>query len=184
MTRRRRLADSPVLKLSLRKLLAAITMLVVATLALGGLAAGASQSGRAPSFTVTTIDGKTFTLAAQRGKVVVVDFLQAGCASCAVQVPVLSRSASRFTSKGVEVLVLDVSGGSASALRSYYRGELGASKRLLVAADKGFRVAQRYRVTAVGMTYVVGRDGRIRWQGLWLGKTNDLLRAIRQAAAA
>ncbi len=149
----------------------------------GAVAVAASASAGAPDFSVTTIDGKTFTLAAQRGKVVVFDFLQAGCSSCAEQVPVLARSASRFASKGVEVLIVDLSGGGASALRSYYRGTLGASRRLLVAADKGFRVAQRYRVTATGMTYVVGGDGSVRWQGLWLGKEKVLLRAIAQAAA-
>ena len=168
---------------SLRKLLAVSGGIVIASLAGGAVAGGAIDSDRPPGFSVTTIDGKAFTLSAQRGKVVVFDFLQAGCSSCAEQVPVLSRSASRFASKRVEVLVLDVSGESASALRSYYRGTLRASKRLLVAADKSFRVAQRYRVIAVGMTYVVGRDGRVHWQGLWLGKENVLLGAIRQAAA-
>lgn len=165
------------------KLIAASTAFAIAALAGGAVAGSAIDSGGAPSFTVTTIDGKTFALAAQRGRVVVVDFLQAGCSSCAEQVPVLSKSAARFASKGVRVLVLDLSGDSSSALGSYYYGELRASKRLLVAEDKGFRVAQRYRVSAVGTTYVVGRDGRVRWQGLWLGKGNDLLRAIAQAAA-
>ncbi len=165
------------------KLLAASAAFAFAALAGGAVAAGATASGRAPSFTVTTIDGKTFTLGAQRGKVIVFDFLQAGCSSCAEQVPVLDRSAARFASRGVRVLVVDLSGGSAHALRSYYRGKLAASERLLVAPDTGLKVAQRYRVTATGMTYVVGRDGSVRWQGLWLGKEKVLLRAIAQAAA-
>ncbi len=167
----------------LRSRLFAASAAFVIAFAGGAVAAAASASAGAPDFSVTTIDGKTFTLAAQRGKVVVFDFLQAGCSSCAEQVPVLDRSAARFASKGVEVLVVDLSGGRAAALRSYYRGKLGASKRLLVAADKGFRVAQRYRVNAVGTTYVVGRNGSVRWQGLWLGKEKVLLRAIAQAAA-
>lgn len=144
------------------KLLAASAVFALAAFAGGEVAAGATSSGRAPSFAVTTIDGKTFTLGAQRGGVVVFDFLQAGCSSCAEQVPVLDKSAARFASKGVRVLVVDLSGGSAHALRSFYRGKLGASKGLLVASDTGFRVAQRYRVTAVGTTYVVGRDGSVR----------------------
>jgi len=179
----RRSRDGTVRRRSLRgRLLVASVALVIALVG-GASAAGAGGSSGAPDFSVTTIDGTTFTLAAQRGKVVVFDFLQAGCSSCAEQVPVLSRSATRFAAKGVRVLVVDLSGGRASALRSYYRGKLGASKRLLVAPDKGFRVAQRYRVTAVGTTYVVGRRGRVRWQGLWLGKEKVLLRAIAQAAA-
>ena len=171
----------------MRKRLGAVPVLLAAILVLGTIADAATKAkyaGRAPSFTVSTIDGKTFTLGAQRGKVIVFDFLQAGCASCAEQVPVLDKSARRFASKGVEVLILDLSGGNASALRSYYQGKLHASKRLLVAPDKGFRIAQRYRVTAVGITYVVGRDGRIRWQGLWLGKEKVLLRAIGDAVAS
>ena len=172
----------------MRKRLGAAPVLLAAILVLGSTLAGAATKAkyadRAPTFTVTTIDGKTFTLAAQRGKVIVFDFLQAGCASCAEQVPVLDKSARRFASKGVKVLILDLSGGNASALRSYYQGKLHASKRLLVAPDKGFRIAQRYRVIAVGVTYVVGRDGRIRWQGLWLGKEKALLRAISEAAAS
>ena len=171
----------------MRKRLAAVPVLLAAILVLGtiaGAATKAKHADRAPSFTVSTIDGKTFTLAARRGKVIVFDFLQAGCASCAEQVPVLDKSARRFASKGVEVLILDLGGGNASALRSYYQGKLHASKRLLVAPDKGFRIAQRYRVIAVGITYVVGRDGRIRWQGLWLGKEKVLLRAIGDAVAS
>ena len=171
----------------MRKRLGAVPVLLAAILVLGSIAGAATKAkyaDRAPSFTVSTIDGKTFTLAAQRGKVIVFDFLQAGCASCAEQVPELDKSARSFASKGVDVLILDLSGGSASALRSYYRGKLHASNRLLVAPDKGFRIAQRYRVTAVGITYVVGRDGRIRWQGLWLGKEKILLRAIGDAVAS
>ncbi len=180
---KRRLREGSIRRRGLRaKLLVAGAAFAVAV-AGGTSAAGATGSSGAPDFSVTTIDGKTFTLAAQRGKVVVFDFLQAGCSSCAEQVPVLNRSATRFASKGVRVLVVDLSGGSAHALGSYYRGKLGASKRLLVAPDKGFRVAQRYRVNAVGTTYVVGRDGSVRWHGLWLGKEKVLLRAIAQAAA-
>ena len=172
-----------VLRRRLRGRLFAASAAFVIAFAGGAVAAAAGASAGAPDFSVTTIDGKTFMLAAQRGKVVVFDFLQAGCSSCAEQVPVLDRSAARFASKGVRVLVVDLSGGSAHALGSYYRGKLGASRRLLVAPDKGFRVAQRYRVNAVGTTYVVGRDGSVRWHGLWLGKEKVLLRAIAQAAA-
>jgi len=173
-----------VLRRRLSSTLFAASAAVLIAFAGGAVAAtAASASAGAPDFSVTTIDGKTFTLGAQRGKVIVFDFLQAGCSSCAEQVPVLDKSAARFASKGVRVLVVDLSGGSAHALRSYYRGKLAASERLLVAPDTGFKVAQRYRVTATGMTYVVGRDGSIRWQGLWLGKEKVLPRAIAQAAA-
>jgi peroxiredoxin len=165
------------------RLLAASAASVIA-FAGGAVATPASASSGAPNFSVTTIDGKTFTLAAQRGKVVVLDFLAGGsCAVCAKEARVLDRSAAQFASKGVRVLVVDMSQGSASALRSFYQGKVGVSKRLLVAPDKSSRVAQSYRVLAVGTTYIVGRDGSVRWHGLWLGKEKELLGAIAQAAA-
>ena len=68
--------------------------------------------------------------------------------------------------------------------QTFQLGEVAALDRQeLLDFGPGFRVAQRYRVNAVGTTYVVGRDGSVRWHGLWLGKEKVLLRAIAQAAA-
>jgi peroxiredoxin len=138
----------------------------------------------APSFLAETVDGASFSLVEQRGKVIVFDFLQAGCPSCAEQVPALDEAARRFASRGVKVLILDVSGLDLKALRDYYRGELGASERLLIARDIGFRAARDYEVTAVTMTFVVGRDGRIRWDGMWQGNKDGLFAAIEEAASS
>src|SRR5262249_9622625 len=165
------------------RLLAASAALV-AIVAGGAVATAGGASGGAPDFSVTTIDGKTFTLAAQRGRVVVFDFLAGGeCAICGPEALALDRSATRFVARGVRVLVVDMSGDGAQALRRFYRGKLHTSKRLLIAPDKDLRVSQRYRVTATGATYVVGRDGSVRWQGLWVGKEDVLNGAIARAVA-
>ncbi len=66
MTRAR---DGSGLRKGLRgKLLAVSAASVIAALTVGAAAGGAIDSGAAPSFTVTTVDGKTFTLGAQRCK--------------------------------------------------------------------------------------------------------------------
>lgn len=135
----------------------------------------------APAFNVETVDGTSFSLAAQRGKVVVLDFLQAGCPSCAVEVPVLEEVATRFAGRGVAVLIVDVSGAGDSELRRYYRGELGASKRVLIAADRGFRVAGSYRPSSMPAGFVIDGDGRIAWRGMVGGTSATLVREIRAA---
>lgn len=137
---------------------------------------------RAPDFTVQTLDGKSFRLSAQRGEVVVVDFLVPGCGECEVEAPSLERTARRFASQGVRVLILDVSGLDSSALRSFYT-EQYRLRKTSVAPDRGFRVAREYRMNRLGLTFVIGRDRVITWRGTWLGDERKLARAIRAALA-
>ncbi len=143
-----------------------------------------SEAGRshpAPAFSLETVDGTTFSLTAQRGKVVVLDFLEAGCPSCAAEVPVLDQVARRVAGGGVTVLIVDVSGAGDGELRRYYRGDLGASKRVLIAADRRFRVAGAYRPTSMPAGFVIGRDGRIAWDGTVGDNPETLLDAIAGA---
>lgn len=145
-----------------------------------GEAATTGGGKLAPDFRIRTVEGRSFSLAAQRGKVVALDFLQAGCPSCAAEVPVLSKLATRFAARRVAILVIDVSGLGDRALRKYYRGKLGASRKLLIAADRGFRVARAYRLTAIPLAYVIGRDGRLLWQGSVESDKSDFVEAIER----
>jgi hypothetical protein len=86
-----------------------------------------------------------------------------------------------FSSRGVRVLLLDVSGLGDADLRRFYRPY--RLEKVLIARDAGFRVARTYRVTSLGTTVVVGRDGTIRWRGSWVGDEDRLLSAIRRALA-
>jgi len=140
-----------------------------------------SVGGRAPNFSVRTVQGTVFTLSAQRGKVVVLDFLLPGCAECQLEARPLDRVAARFRGRGVRVLILDTAGVGNSLLRSYYLGQLHL-RFALVASDPGYRVSRRYRITSVGTTVIVGRDGRIRWRGSWLGRQRLLARRIAAAS--
>lgn len=141
-------------------------------------------AGLAKGFSLRTIDGTTFSLAAARGKVVVVDFLAPGCPSCARDLPGLGEAARRFAPRGVKVVIADMSGANdGKALRDYYRGSYDVPAVVLIAEDKGFRVQRAYGVNQLGMTFVIGRDGRIRWKGVWSGDTGMLFPAVEGASA-
>lgn len=137
---------------------------------------------RAPDFALRTIDFKTFRLSAQRGKVVVLDFLVPGCGECEIEAPSLEKLARRFGARRLNVLILDVAQIDDKQLRSYYYGQLGM-ERVLVATDKRLRVARQYAATTLGTTTVVGRDGTIAWRGSWAGDENRLFKEIREALA-
>jgi peroxiredoxin len=163
-----------------------ILAVIAALLAAASAAPGAAQrvqgaaAKRAPDFTVRTVGGKTFRLSAQRGRVVVLDFLVPGCGECELQAPVLGVASRVFAARGVTVLILDVSGLGERDLRRFYYGQYRLGKTL-VAPDRGLRVARAYAATALGTTVVVGRDGTIVWRGSWVGDEGRLFKAIRRA---
>lgn len=131
---------------------------------------GASEAGGVggepvPDFTLTDVDGKSFSLGAQRGKVVVIDFLQAGCPTCAAQIPILTETAERFAGRGVKVVIVELGGDTDRELRDYYRGQYGASRRVVIAPDRDFRAARAFSLSSM-MAFVVGRRGDIRWGGM------------------
>ena len=66
-------------------------ILLLAVLLLAGAApALAAPTAERPSLSVTTLDGKTFDLAAQRGKWVIVNFWATWCSPCIEEMPALS----------------------------------------------------------------------------------------------
>lgn len=162
------------------RLASLLTMAVAATIAAGASGATERAAIRSPDFTVRTVSGKSFRLSAQRGKVVVFDFLVPSCGECQVEAPLLDRAAQRFGTRGLRVLVLDVGQSPDRELVSFYYGQLGL-RHVAVAADTRLRVARRYGVTLLGTTVIVGRDGSRLWQGTWFGHEKDLFRLIARA---
>lgn len=135
----------------------------------------------APGFELRTIGGERFTLAEQRGNVVVLEFLEAGCPSCTVDVAGLSEIAAGGE-VGAAVLIADIGGLGPRSLRDYYHGQLGASPELKIAPDSGFRVAQAYGVTELGETVVIDPEGRVSWRGIWNGAPENIRERIEEAA--
>jgi peroxiredoxin len=139
---------------------------------------------RAPGFELATIDGRRFSLAGARGKVVVLDFLAPGCPSCAASLRPLGRTALGFGPRRVSFVIVDVSGASdGRSLREYYYETYRLPRRVLIGEDRGFRIARAYRLNQLGLTFVIGRDGQIRWQGVWGSDERKLAAEIRAALA-
>lgn len=134
----------------------------------------------APDFVARTIEGGTFRLSALRGSVVVLDFQWPGCGSCELEAPLLERMAGRYGER-VRFVIVDFLGSlPRKILVQYYRRSLGLA-RVTVVHDPRRQVARAYRVRFAGTTYVVGRDGRIVWRGLWLAKERRLRAQLDRA---
>lgn len=126
------------------------------TYAASALAVGVGQP--APQLTVQEFDGKTFDLAAQHGKVVIVNFWATWCPPCRKEMPALDAFYKRYHVQGVEMIGL-------SADRPRDRSEVAKvmqsfsypAAMLREAKSDGFD-----EPSALPVTYVVDKNGIIR----------------------
>lgn len=136
---------------------------------------GLSVGLRPPDFSATDLNGTSHTLAQHRGKVVVLHFWASWCPYCRSEIPELTQLHGEWTSKGVLVLTISADEDLAALQRFV------AQRRLPypVIADLKARpsVVDRYRLSGVPTTYVVGRDGRI---AVRIDGAGDLIRAVEQ----
>ena len=113
---------------------------------------------RAPALVVPLLDGRTFDLASERGKVVIVNFWATWCSPCRAEMPRLDAFYRRYHGRGVDLLGLSVddSGDRAAVaeiMRHFsYPAALAASARV---NDFG-------EPPAVPMTWIIDTQGVVR----------------------
>jgi peroxiredoxin len=115
----------------------------------------------APDFTVTTLDGAAFTLAGQRGKVVMLHFWGTWCSPCIKSLPALRAVHASLKQKyGDRVVLIDlVMDDSDTALRRL----VSTHKLTTPQATIGMRskIADAYGVIGAPDDFMIGPDGRI-----------------------
>ena len=139
-------------------------LILVITLAMGGLAAGGRPM--APDFTLPDLDGHQFALRHYRGQVTLVNFWATWCAPCRIEIPDLMRLQAKYGARGLVVLGIAMDEGGKSVVAPWIGTErfvLGAARQavhypILIGTDA---VADRFGgVVGFPMTVVVGKDGR------------------------
>lgn len=114
----------------------------------------------APAFRLTAVDGRRYSSEALKGRPVILFAMFANCADCIPQGQALTRVARAYARSRVTVLGVDiVQGESADLLRRYAAfGRVGIP---LSVYDRD--VVRAYGLIVPDMTYVIGRDGRIKY---------------------
>jgi peroxiredoxin len=140
-------------------------LLVLSALALGAGAAHGGElkpwtGGPTPPLALQDPSGKAHDLAAYRGKVVVVNFWATWCPPCIVEMPSMQALRERLAGRGFEVLAVNVM-DSEEKIAAFREAEL---IDLPVLMDRDGAVAKRWKVRMLPRSFVIDRQGVIRYQ--------------------
>jgi peroxiredoxin len=132
-----------------------------------------SIGATAPELEVSLLDNKTWRMADQRGKVVIVQFSFTGCNPCEQMYPDLADLAAKH-GRRVEVLTLMSDAAPESALAGVASGKFTWS--IALDGSPG-RIASKWSVSGFPETYVVDLEGKIADCGL---RSDDLREKVGQ----
>ncbi len=127
----------------------------------------------APLFTLKGLDGKDYSLAQMKGKVVLVHFATTWCPFCNAEAPNLESLYQSYKNKGVAVLLIDVKEGKDLVTQSFKRFDFSFP----VLLDTAGKVAATYAPSDVlpdlardevtlASNLIIDKEGKIRFYSL------------------
>ena len=142
-----------------RLVASAAVISVIALFAVGMINRSAQpvERGAAPQFSIPMFDGGTFSLAKQRGKVVVVNFWASWCVPCRDEAPVLESTWRKYKDRGVVFVGVDYVDTDKEALAFIKEFNITYPN----GPDIGTETSHKYRIQGVPETYFVGKDGNL-----------------------
>ncbi|MEV0145079.1 MULTISPECIES: TlpA disulfide reductase family protein [unclassified Nonomuraea] len=138
----------------------------------------AAERKAAPAIEGKTLDGGTASLAAHKGKVVVLNFWASWCGPCRAEAPVLKDVAAKTKGSGVEFVGIDFKDRQADAL-AFERTEQTGYPSIF---DQPGKVALAFQGTvppaAIPSTLVIDEQGRIAARALGAVRYQDLMDTV------
>ncbi|OYX80356.1 MAG: hypothetical protein B7Y77_00675 [Bradyrhizobium sp. 35-63-5] len=131
----------------------------------------------APDIPFSRLDGATTSLAAFRGKVVLLNFWATWCPACRIELPSLDRLQATLGGPEFQAVAISTDQGGLAVVRPFLRRL--QLKALLVGLDPGGRLARPpaenaplppFALYGMPISYIVGKSGRVA--GYLLGEAD------------
>ena len=143
----------------------------------GGNSAGADLVGQpAPDFVVPRLNGTTFRLHEQKGRIVVLDFWASWCGPCVLALPDYAQAAGEFDEAELMFLAVNLE-ESPQQVRGFL---MDKDLDINVALDAGSRVASTYQVNGIPHSVVIGPAGIV--EHVQVGYNPDAGEELRRIA--
>jgi peroxiredoxin len=129
----------------------------------------------AKEFGVRLLDGKSFTLSGQRGKVVLIDFWDVKCPPCRKEMPNLRKLQREFAEKGL--VIVGISLDTDKTLLQNYLKEISPEWKM-ACSFQGWNdaTAKLYSINATPSSWLIDRNGILRHINL---RGEELYTAVR-----
>ncbi len=140
--------------------------------------------GPAPSYGAVDLAGDSVHLADLRGDVVLLNVWATWCGPCREEIPALQALYERHAGDGLEIVGVSVDGRNEAGNVQEFADEFGVTFRIW--HDPEDRVGTRFRTVGVPTTFLLDRDGVIRWRHMGPVAEDDptLNEALAAALAA
>lgn len=128
---------------------------------------GYAVGNRAPDFTLESLDGKSWTLSALRGRIVIVNFWRLSCGPCVAELPHFDTLNMSYSGqRPLDILTINL-GDYATHLNNMI-AEKGYSFNILL---NGGQTASKYGISSIPVTFFIDESGII--QAVKRGKFNS-----------
>lgn len=115
----------------------------------------------APNFALTDTDGHAVSLAALKGKPVLINFWATWCGPCRDELPLIHDEYLAHRAQGLQVVAIDFGDESADTVRHFWQS-LGLEPAPVL--DPGGQASRAYGITlknGLPVSVLIGRDGRV-----------------------
>ncbi|HEY0494067.1 MAG TPA: cytochrome c biogenesis protein/redoxin [Candidatus Dormibacteraeota bacterium] len=115
----------------------------------------------APNFVLTDTDGHTISLAALKGKPVLINFWATWCGPCRDELPLIHDEYRAHQAEGLQVVAIDFGNESADTVRHFWQG-LGLEPAPVLDPDgQASRAFGIMLKNGLPVSVLIGRDGRV-----------------------
>jgi thiol-disulfide isomerase/thioredoxin len=132
-----------------------------------------------PGFEEKDLDGKPLSIAALKGKVVLVDFWATWCGPCVRELPNVTKAYESHHKKGFDIVGISLDQDE-QKLRSFLKDKNMTWQQFFDGKGWGNKLAAKYGVNSIPATYLLGPDGKIIGKDL---RGDDLVQAVTKALA-
>jgi thiol-disulfide isomerase/thioredoxin len=121
------------------------------------------KGAKGPALTLSALDGTPWTLAAQKGRVVVINFWATWCEPCKAEMPALAALQAKYAGKDLVILPLSIDSETA---RNKARAFIGQNAPLKIYRDPDYALPPAFSPPVMGVpaSFFIDRQGRVRGQ--------------------
>jgi thiol-disulfide isomerase/thioredoxin len=131
----------------------------------------------APDFNLPDLDDQSYRLSQFRDQVVILDFWATWCGPCKLAMPLVNKVHLEYQGKGLVVLGINLEGRDKNQRVKQFIEESGHQFVILQGGMMGVGVDQVYGVTGIPTTFVIDKQGIIRYRHIGYRQNLDQMLA-------